>query len=409
MAIIRRLVGALVVSCLAVSAWAQELTAEQKTKILADVEGIVTERAFVPGVDFSKWKTFIESKQKSIDEAKDVGAFTRAVNQTLREFGLSHMALLNPRSTQARTATTTVGPGMSLVVEDKGLRVRAVVPEGPAKAAGISEKEVITAVNGAKPTTIEALNGEKGAKFKVEVENEKGEKREIELELKEYSTVRKNTVTWFGEDAALVRVNSFTRGYERNNIEELITEASKAKHLILDLRSNGGGAVNNLRHLLSCLMPDNTAYGTFISRTTAKDFTDAKPGEEATPEKIADWAPVKAKTVKGKIEPFKGTIAVLINRGSASASEICSAALQELRGAKVIGTKTAGAVLASVFRNISEGFSVQYPVSDYVTIKGKRLEKGPVVPDFEVTAVRQGEGPDPVVEKALEVLRGGSK
>jgi carboxyl-terminal processing protease len=73
----------------------------------------------------------------------------------------------------------------------------------------------------------------------------------------------------------------------------------------------------------------------------------------------------------------------------------------------VIGTKTAGAVLASVFRNISDGFSVQYPVSDYVTIKGKRLEKGPVVPDVEVTAVRQGDGPDPVIEKALEVLRGG--
>lgn len=407
MAMFRRLVGALVVSCLAVSAWAQDLTAEQKTKILADVEGIITERAFVPGVDFSKWKSFLESKQKAIDDAKDVGAFTRAVNQTLREFGLSHTALLNPRSTKARTATTAVGPGMNLVTDEKGLRVRSVLPEGPAKEAGIAEKEIITKVNGEKPTSVEALNGEKGAKFKIEIENEKGEKREIELELKEYSTVRKNTVTWFGEDAALLRVNSFTRGYERANIEELVTEASKAKYLILDLRSNGGGAVNNLRHLLSCLMPEGTAYGTFISRVTAKDFSEAKPGEEATPEKIAEWAPVKAKTAKVKLEPFKGSIAVLVNRGSASASEICSAALQELRGAKVIGTKTAGAVLASVFRNISEGFSVQYPVSDYVTIKGKRLEKGPVVPDFEVAAVRQGDGPDPVVEKALEVLRGG--
>jgi len=407
MAIFRRLVGAFVVSCLAVSGWAQELSAEQKTKILADVEGIVTERAFVPGVDFTKWKTFLESKRTAIDEANDVGAFTRAVNQTLREFGLSHMALLNPRSTVARTQTTAVGPGMSMILEEKGLRVRSVLPEGPAKAAGIAEKDVIVTVNGTKPTSVEALNGEKGAKFKVEIENEKGEKREIEIELKEYSTVRKNTVTWFGEDAAVLRVNSFTRGYERNDIEALVTEASKAKYLILDLRSNGGGAVNNLRHLLSCLMPDNTPYGTFISRTTAKDFITARPSEEATPEKIAEWAPVKAKTIKGKIEPFMGSLAVLINRGSASASEITAAALQELRGAKVIGTKTAGAVLASVFRNISDGFSVQYPVSDYVTIKGKRLEKGPVVPDVEVTAVRQGDGPDPVIEKALEVLRGG--
>lgn len=403
----------LVLSCvlavgLSMSALAQEVTAELKSKILKDVEEIVTERAFVPGVDFSKWTQFLESRKQSIDDAKSEREFVLAVNRTLRDFGLSHMALLNPRSTKGRTATTTIGPGMGMVVEEKGLRVRQVAEAGPAKDAGISGGEVIVAVNGVKPTSSEALNGEKGTKFKLEIENSKGEKREVELELKEYSIVRKNTVTFYGDDAAVLRVNSFTRGYDRNNIEDLVKEASKAKHLILDLRSNGGGAVNNLRHLLSCLMPENQAYGTFISRQSAKDFATARPTEELTPEKIAEWSPAKARTQKPKIEPFTGSIAVLTNRGSASASEITAAALQELRGAKVIGTATAGAVLASVFRNISDGYSVQYPVSDYVTIRGKRLEKNPVKPDVEVTAVRQGDGPDPVIEKALEVLRGQS-
>ena len=279
----------------------------------------------------------------------------------------------------------------------------------PAKEAGIEEKDLIVKVNGEKPTRADAVDGEKGAKFHLEIEKADGSIKAVDVELKEYSTVRKETLTWQGDDTAVLRVYTFSTGYDRENLEKLVAEASKkAKFLVLDLRSNGGGAVNNLNHLLSLLLPEGTSYGTFVSRRVVDDYTKEKPGAPMTPEAIAEWAPRKAKTSKLPTAPFAGKIAVLINRGSASASEICAAALKETADAKVIGTQSAGAVLSSVFRKLVEGFSIQYPVSDYVTIKGVRLEANPIKPDVEVTAVRKDNEPDPVIVKAVETLHGKS-
>ena len=174
----------------------------------------------------------------------------------------------------------------------------------------------------------------------------------------------------------------------------------------MDLRSNGGGAVNNLNHLLSLLLPEGTPYGVFVTKRVAENYTSANPTAAMTPEAMAEWAPAKTKTRKLKTAPFAGKMAVLLNRGSASASEICAAALKETVDAKMIGTRSAGAVLSSVFRKLVEGFSIQYPVSDYVTIKGVRLEANPIKPDVEVTAVKKENEPDPVIAKAVEILHG---
>ncbi|MBI1332991.1 MAG: hypothetical protein GC165_08930 [Armatimonadetes bacterium] len=403
----RRVLPLLVAAFVATASFAQSLTAEQKDNVLKSIQETLSTRAFVPGVDFSKWTEFIDQKKDEIAKDEDVNSFTRTVNQALREFGISHCRLQTPRATTQRGKTTTTGTGFLGTVEEKGLRVRRVIDGSPAKEAGIEEKDLILKVNGEKPTSASIGDGQKGAKFDIEVEKPDGSVKQVSLELKEFSTVRKETLTWEGDDAAVLRLATFSFGYDRDNIDSLIAEANKkAKYLIIDLRSNGGGAVNNLNHFLSLLLPENTDYGTFLSRRVVEEYTKAKPDGATTPEAMAGWAPRKAKTRKGKVDPFKGKIAVLINRGSASASEICTAALKENVDAKVIGTRSAGAVLSSVFTKLTEGFSIQIPVSDYVTIKGVRLEANPIQPDVEVTAVRKDNEPDPVIAKALETLRG---
>lgn len=406
--ILRRLLPLILAAFVTSSAFAQELTSEQKQNVLKSIEETLSTRAFVPGVDFKKWNEFLEKKKEDIDKDKDVASFTRTVNQALRDFGISHCRLQTPRATTQRGRTTTIGSGFMGTIEEKGIRVRRVTDGSPAKEAGIEEKDLIVKVNGEKPGKADAVEGEKGAKFHLDIEKPDGANKAVDIELKEYSIVRKETLTWQGDDAAVLRIYTFSTGYSRENIESLIEEASKkAKYLIVDLRSNGGGAVNNLNHLLSLLLPEETPYGVFVSRRVAEDYAKEKPNGPMTPEAMAEWSPRKTKTRKLKTAPFAGKIAVLINRGSASASEICTAALQENAGAKVIGTQSAGAVLSSVFTKIAEGFSIQIPVSDYITIKGTRLEAHPIKPDVEVTEVRkEPTDPDPVVVKALETLRG---
>ncbi len=382
------------------------MTAEQKTTVLKGIEDILTNRAFVPGTDFKKWSEQVTKKQEDLDKAETVGAFTSVINGALRDFGLSHIRLLSPRSAAARGRTTTIGMGVQSGADAEGLKVRGIAEAGPAKDAGIEIGDVITKVNGKKPENPDALTGERGAKLQLELKKSSGDVKNVEVELKEYSIVRKETLAWPAEDTAVMKIYTFSTGYDRTNIETLIKEASaKAKFLVLDLRSNGGGAVNNLNHLLSLLMPPDTIYGTFVSRRTYDDYVKANPDKSTAVEDIAKWTDSKTKTrAREGVPYFKGKIAVLLNRGSASASEICASALKEGVGAKFIGGRSAGAVLASTFQRLPEGFSIQIPVSDYISAKGERLEKNPRVPDEEVTGT-VADGKDPVVEKAIEILK----
>jgi len=381
------------------------MTAEQRASVLKGLEDILTRRAFVPGVDFTKWGAAVTAKQADLDKAETVGAFTSVINGTLRDYGLSHIRLLSPRTAAARGRTTSIGMGVQSGAESDGLRVRGVIETSPAKEAGLEVGDIITKVNGKKPESTEEITGERGTKLQLEVKKSTGDVKNLEVELKEFSTVRKETLTWVNDETAVLRVFTFANGYGRENIQTLIKEANgKAKNLIIDLRSNGGGAVNNLNHLLSLLMPDGTPYGTFVSRTLYDDYAKQNPDKEKTLEAIAAWANRPTKTrVRTDNPPFTGKLAVLINRGSASASEIVAAALRESRDAKLIGTRTAGAVLASTFQPLPEGFSIQIPMSDYITVKGVRLEKNPCVPDAEVAAAPSG-GKDPVIEKAVELF-----
>jgi carboxyl-terminal processing protease len=409
-AVFRRVALPLVLGLGGVFAWAQQpssppVSPETKAAVLKGIEETVTTRAFVPGVDFSKWAEFVEKRRAEIDAAEDEAAFGRVVNQALRDFGFSHIRLSNPRSTAQRGQTSQVGSGASVVPNEEGLVVRRLVDRGPARELGLEVGDVITKIDGKKPTTAEELDGAEGTKKKVEIKKASGETKEVDLEIKRYSTVREETLTWLDDETAMLRVFTFSAGYGRENVEKLLTEAAKAKFLVLDLRSNGGGQVNNMNHLLSLLLPDNTVIGTFVNRQMANQYIEANPEATIDPAAIAAWTDRHSVTKQRDTKPFLGKVAVLTNRGSASASEITAAALRESAGALLVGARSAGAVLASVYRPLAEGWSLQYPVSDFVTAKGVRLEANPLVPDIEELGRTGEDGVDPVVQAAIKALR----
>jgi carboxyl-terminal processing protease len=417
----RALVSALALSCLVLGAGAQTapptgsdpapaapapaLTKEQKDEVLKALEEVVTKQAFVPGVDLAKWPEFVEKQREAIDKSEKELDFSHAVNAALRDFGISHIRFITSRASTMRRRTTMIGVGVLARANSGGLVVTYVFPKSPADAAGIKNGETIVAVDGKVPDSPVALQGEDGSEATLKVKAATGEEREVRLKRVPHSLALPDTLTWVGSDAAVLKIHSFQRGYQRQEIEKLLGEAAKAKYLVLDLRSNGGGAVNNLNHLLSLLLPGDAEIGTFISRRNSERYASEHDGKvETDPVVIAKATTAKFKTRRGTLPPFAGKIAVLVNRGSASASEICAAALREHLKAPVVGTKSMGAVLASVYRRLPHGYEIQYPISDYVTRDGIRLEKNPVVPDVEVTE-RATDEKDPAVEKAIEKLR----
>lgn len=401
---ILRLPAALaLLATLIVPAFSQDFTADTKKEVLDSMTSVVTKSAFVPGVDFQKWPEFLEKHRADIDKTTDSASFIREVNKTLREFGVSHIRLQSPRAAVTRTQVSTIGLGLSTRADEDGLTVTGVAPESPAAEAGLEVGDMILAVNSSPAKDPSALEGEEGKSITLKVKKKKGgDAQELTLQFRKYARIRPATLAWVGSDAAVLRIPTFSTGYSRENVESLLTEAAKAKTLVLDLRSNGGGAVNNLQHLLNLLIPAGTDYGTYVRRRTLDDYLKENADKPSDLLTIAKWSPTHARTRQLKMAPFTGKIAVLINRGSASASEITAAALRDVRGAKLVGTKSRGAVLASVFGKLADGYELQYPVSDYVTIKGVRLEGTPLVPDVEGPKMEPGSDTDAWVEAAIK-------
>jgi carboxyl-terminal processing protease len=389
------------------AALGQDLTAEVKETVLQSMSRIITRNAFVPNVDFTQWDTFLEKQRAAIDEANNHDQFRNAVNAALREFGFSHIVLATPQQAQARRDNSAVGIGVTIQMDDEGIIVLRVVPGAPADRIGLEAGDVIFEAAGKKVTAPTDLMGPAGESVTFKVRKGDGAIKEHTVVREKFSTVRPETLTWPEADTAVLTIPTFDLAYNRERVETLMRDALKAKTLIVDLRNNGGGAVINLTHLMGMLLPENQAIGTFVSKRMVEQYVTEQKGRADDLKGMAEWSQSKLRAMKGKVAPYTGDVVVLVNGGSGSASEIAAAALREVRSAKVIGTRSAGAVLVSVMAPLPHGYQLQYPVTDYVTLTGLRLEGNGVAPDVEVQdprVVRPGIKDDPL-ERAIALAR----
>lgn len=380
------------------------LTPEVRETVMKEVNRIVTSVAFVPGVDFSKWTEFMETQKESVDKAQTPRDLTAAVNAALRKFGISHIVMSTPEAATARRNRSTVGIGVQIQPEPgKGIRVLNVFPDSPAFGAGVLPGDLIVEADGKKVESPADMAGEEGATVTIRVDRE-GKPKTFKITRRKYSNVRPETLTWPTPDTAVLKINTFDLAYNAENVETLVQEAAKAKNLLIDLRSNGGGAVTNLIHLLSLLLPERTPIGTFVQKGMVDRFVKETGGSPTDLDAIARFADRPVRTSKPKVDRFKGNVGVLVNGGSGSASEIAAAALHENLGSPIIGSKSAGAVLVSIMGPLPHGFMLQYPVTDYVTTRGIRLEGNGVEPMVEGPAVVRWGEKDQALDKAVLLM-----
>lgn len=379
-----------------------------KQEVLTDMERVLGQFAFVPGVDFKQWPKMLEAKKADLDAAQTNEEFVRAVNGALQEFKFSHIVLFSPQAAEARRTNSMVGIGVRIQIEENGIRVTMVFPEGPAGKAGIQPGDLITEANGKPVRQPGDLAGEEGSSVKVVVQRG-GETLSFDMNRARFNTRIPESVKWVDADTAMVTIPTFDLAYNRENVDKVMGEAARAKNLILDLRSNGGGAVVNLMHLAGYFLDPSKQQnlGTFVDRSMYEGFQRANPDrKDASLADIATWARrpigVMPRTQAARVQ---GRVVVLVDGGTGSASEMMAASLREHMGATVLGQKSAGAVLASVMRPIANNYLLQFPLTDYVTTKGYRIEGNGVKPDREVeTLVRFGEE-DKAVAAALEAFR----
>ncbi len=374
----------------------------ERAQILDRIASTLKTSAYVPGIDLSRWDAIVAESKDKLAAAKTDDDFAREVNADLRKFGASHFRFMTPRQDETRRTQRTVGLGVSGTPGREGMKISVVAPGSPADKAKLKPGDVLEKIDG-EPVTRESLSGEDGKTVRLLVKGQK----ERTIRFEPYSLRRPATLTRVDASTALFRLPTFSTGYSRDEVEKSIQEATKYPSLIIDLRNNGGGAVASMQHLMGLFMPSDATVGTFVNRSLVTAYTMGRKDAKPDPVAIANWSRYVKPWSARQITParreggplYRGNVVVLVNRGSASASEIFASAMHDVIGADIVGMKSMGAVLVSIFRPVGGGFSLQYPMSDYVTVRDRRLEANPIVPVIEDPDA------DAEVVKATYVLR----
>ena len=265
------------------------------------------------------------------------------------------------------------GIGLSVLPAKRGLKVSRVFPGSPAAGAGIEPGDTIVSVNGdsiAGESSTEAtakIKGPEGTEVTVGVlDGETGRVRDETLTRAEVRlpNVSSRVETRDGRKLGYVRLLSFSEGAHallENAVRKVQREG--AEGIVLDLRGNPGGLLDEAVLSASVFLPESEV----VVRT------DSRSQGESVHE-----------TVGGNLP--KLPLAVLIDRGSASAAEILTAALADDGDATVVGTRSFGKGVFQEEKSLANGGALKLTVGEYFTPNGVNLaESKGIHPDVEVS------------------------
>ena len=318
------------------------------------------------------------ARQDYVVEIDEKAAMESAINGMLTSLD-PHSGYLNPddfRSMQVQTSGEYGGLGIEVTMEDGFVKVISPMDGTPAARAGIQPGDLITAING-KPIIGQTLNdavkemrGEKGTDILITILRAGEDPFDVTLTRE---VIEQKSVTWKMEknDVGYLRISSFN---ERTTLllEEGIEGISKAtggrpKGLIIDLRNNGGGLLDQAVSVSDMFLSGGEVVSTQGRRASDVERYNARTGEV-----------------------FKGVpVVVLINGGSASASEIVAGALRDRGRATIVGTTSFGkGSVQTVIPLGADRGAIRLTTARYYTPSGRSIQALGIDPDIEITNTR---------------------
>lgn len=266
------------------------------------------------------------------------------------------------------------GLGIEVGMENGFVKVIAPIDDTPAALAGIKAGDLIIRLDD-RPVkgmslndAVKMMRGEPGSSIVLTVVRE-GVEQPLKIKITRDVIRVKSVKSRLLEDGyGYVRITSF-QSQTGENVTEAINELKKKGHLkglVLDLRNNPGGVLN-----AAVAVSDAFLDGGLIVYTDGR-IEDAKMKFSATPNDVLNGAP----------------IVVLINAGSASASEIVAGALQDHNRAVIMGEKTFGKGSVQTIMPTSNGGAVKLTTARYYTPSGRSIQAEGIVPDVPISRVK---------------------
>lgn len=305
----------------------------------------------------------------SVDKEKVVDAAINGMLAALNDPFTVYMDKKEAAMFQEALESTFQGIGAEVSMEDAKLTVVSPIKGSPAEKAGIMPGDVILSVNGDKldglklNEAVMKIRGPKGTQAKLEILR-KGETDPVKIiVVRDNIPVETVHSEMLEGNIGKIEIRQFAENTSKQFIEELAKLETKGmKGLIIDVRNNPGGLLPAVEKIVEPFVPGGKAILQIEDRNGNR----------------------KQELSKGRGKNYP--VVVLTNNGSASASEILAAAIQEAAGGKLIGETTygKGTVQVTFEKELGDGSNIKMTIYKWLTPNGNWIHKKGIKPDIEV-------------------------
>jgi carboxyl-terminal processing protease len=292
-----------------------------------------------------------------------------------------------------QTGGRFVGVGIEIGMEDGLVKVQSPIEGSPAFRAGIKSGDLITRIDETPvkgltmDQAVKRMRGEPNTKVSLTIFR-KSENRSFPVVItREEIRIQSVRAKMLEPGYAWLRVSQFqdrTVDDFVRKLEELYKQDPNLKGLVLDLRNDPGGLLDAAVAISAAFLPENV-----VVVTTNGQIAESKATFKAAPEYYARRAgadPLKRLPAAVKAVP----LVVLVNEGSASASEIVAGALQDHKRATIMGAQTFGKGSVQTVRPLSADTALKITTARYYTPSGKAIQAKGVVPDIWLDETADG-------------------
>ncbi|MEA5561841.1 carboxyl-terminal processing protease CtpC [Planktothrix agardhii] len=376
----------------------------ESPKELIDEVWQVIQKSYVDGtfnqVDWSATRTEYLNRNYTDDEQA-----YKAIREMLKKLDDPYTRFMNPeefKNMQIDTSGELTGVGIQLTQDEdtKKLVVISPIEDSPAFSAGVQSQDIITEIDGRSTegmdinAAVSLIRGPVGTKVNIKVlRGDKPLDFNITRDRIEIHPVRASKNPSSRGDIGYIRLNTFSANASEE-MREAINDLEKqnVSGYILDLRSNPGGLLYSSIEIARMWLNQ----GDIVSTVDRQGETDRQKANN------------RALTTK--------PLVILVDGGSASASEILSGALQDNKRAVLVGTKTFGKGLVQSVRGVGKGSGLAVTIAKYFTPSGRDINHEGIQPDVKIELTEQqrdelrkdrtkvGTIDDPQYVKGLEIL-----
>jgi len=394
------------------------LTRQDQEQIFAKIVRLVDEHFYDPNFDLSPWHAEVLARRDYLLGLGDPEEFEQEMHAVVSKLGVSHVSF-HHRSARRVPARLAIGATLQKCIFNcEAVWVFQDVHEGgPAQVAGVERGDILISVADKPSKPPDGPTFAMGKATAIVVQKSDGRQARAVLDIPDprsrqlpYCTPRVVSHSILQNHTGYIKVSVFPGvvGIDvARDLDAAVAALSGCRRLVVDLRGNPGGGIGGLR-LMSCLTPVKVPVGYSLTRRRAAEGYDKEKLRKFACIPSSKWAllPLAFRFVLSDKSivlvteglgdrPFHGSIVILVNEHTASASEMIAAFAAENGLARIVGTTTAGRLLSGYTFKLPHCYVLSLPVGSYYTWQGRLLEGVGVTPDIKV-------------ELSYSALQGGS-